>query len=348
MPSIKIGKLVTVVLLTLLIWIWADLALEETYLVGKVQVAIGKSTDPTLWVSLVSPDGRLSSASQLDSVVLKGPSSKLQRVKQQQEEGTLDFKVVLAPEQWEQANPGRQMVTLLELLSQSPRVRQWGLTVESCSPETLTVQVDRLESKRLKIRCIDHDNITVNGAVVEPDTVDMYVPADWGIDRQASVELTAAQIARARVGSVRGTPFVELADGQRQTASAEVAIRIPPEMERLKTYTITNVRAGMLVTETLLARFQLKVENPQDLYGSFEIRATEEAKQAYEDEKNTRYQVILEVNTESTELQDKELIYNFPQKYLRNNEIEPTRPPAVIHFRLTPRAAAGGGSTASP
>jgi hypothetical protein len=348
MTTIKIGKLITVVLLTLLIWIGADLALEETYLVGRVQVAVGKSTDPSLWVSLVNLDGKLTSASQLDSVVLKGPSSKLQRVKQQQEEGTLDFRVVLAPEQWEQANPGRQMIALLDLLSQNPRIQQWGLTVESCSPEALMVQVDRLESKRLKIRCIDHDNVTINGTVVEPDTVDMYVPADWGIDRQASIELTAAQIARARVGSVKGTPFVELADGQRQIASSEVTVRIPAEMERLKTYTITNVRAGILITETLLARYQLKVENPQDLYGSFEIRATEEAKQAYEDEKNTRYQVILEVNTESAELQDKELIYNFPQKYLRNNEIEPTRPPAAIHFRLVPRAASGSGPSTSP
>jgi hypothetical protein len=345
MPKVKIGKLITVVLLTLLIWVWADLALEETYLLGKVQITLGKSTDPTLWVSFINPDGRPSVSSQLDAVVLKGPISKLQRVKQQKEEGNLEFKVVVAPEQWEGASLGRQTIGLLDLLSQNPRIQQWGLTVESCSPETLMIQVERLESKRLKIRCMGRDNMTLDGAVVEPDTVDLYVPTDWGIDRQASVELTAAQIARARASAVKGIPFVELADGQRQVASTEVTIRIPPDLERLKTYTITNVRAGILITETLLARYQVKVENPEDLYSSFEIRASEEAKQAYEDEKNTRYQVILEVNAESTEPQDKALIYSFPQKYLRSNEIEATRPPAVIHFRLVPRSTPAGGST---
>jgi hypothetical protein len=347
MPKIKIAKLVTVVLLTLLIWVWADLALEESYPVGKAQVAIGRSTDPTLWVNFVNPDGTVANAAVIDAVVLKGPTSKLQQVRAQREQGNLDLRLLLEPQLWEAAKTGEQTIALLDLLERSPKIRQWGLTVESCSPDTLTVRIERLEEKRLPIRCIDQNDVTISGAIVEPDKVAMYVPAEWGIDRPVNVRLTAEQIARAKTGVVRSTPYVELA-GQRQEAREEVTIHTQPDPDRLKTYTITNVRAGILITETLLAKYQVKVDNPQDLYGSVEIRATEEAKQAYEDEKNTRYQVVLEIDTESTELQDKELIYNFPQKYLRSGEIESARAPALIHFRLLPRPTGTVGTSSSP
>ena len=191
-------------------------------------------------------------------MVLKGPISKLQRVKQQKEEGSLDLKVFVAPRQWEGASretddgpPGHSLG--------EPRIRQWGLTVESCSPETLTVRIDRLVQKPLKIRCVDPDDMTIDGAIVEPDKVDMYVPADWGIERQAVVELTAeGRPGQGRLGQEEALPPGR---GPTEEADREVTIRMPPDPDRLKTYTITNVRAGILITETLQAKYQVKVEN---------------------------------------------------------------------------------------
>jgi len=349
MPKVKIGKLVTVAFLTVLIWIWADLALEETYSLSKVPIVIGKSNDQTLWVNFVNPDGSLGTTSKVETVVLKGPASKLRQVKQQYEEGSLDLKLLLVPPQWETVKRGDQAIAVVDIIEQNPKIRQWGLTVESCSPETFTVRIDRLIKIPLKIRCIDPNNMTINGAVVEPDKVDMYVPADWGIEKQvADVQLTAEQVARAKTGPIKKRPYILLAPGQRQEAQEDVTIRTLPGPNLLKTFPITNVRPGILLSETLQARYQVKVDNPQDLYSSFEIRATEQAKQAYEDEKNTRYQVILEIDTESTELQEKDLIYNFPQKYLRSNEIESIRLPAKIHFRLVPRPAPESGTVVAP
>jgi len=344
MPKIKVGKLVTVVFLTVLIWIWADLALEETYPLSKVQIAIGKSPDPALWVNFVNPDGSLGTTSQVDTLVLKGPTSKLQKVKQWKEEGDLDLKLFLAPRQWDK--PGEQTVALLDILSENPRIRQWGLTVESCSPETLTVRIDRLVEKPLQIRCVDSNDMTIEGAIVEPDMVDMYIPADWGIDRQiVSVQLTAKEIALAKAGPVKKRPYLLRAQGQRKEADREVLIRMPPDTDRLKTYTITNVTAGILINQNLQTKYGVKVENVQDLYSHIGIRATEQAKQAYE---AMEYQVILEIDAESTGIQEKDLIYNFPQAYLRTNEIEPIRPAAKIRFSLVPLLSAPSGTPSPP
>jgi hypothetical protein len=115
--------------------------------------------------------------------------------------------------------------------------------------------------------------------------------------------------------------------------------------DRLKTYTITNVTAGILINQNLQTKYQVKVENVQDLYGHIGIRATEQAKQAYE---AMRYQVILEIDVESTGIQEKDLIYNFPQAYLRSNEIEPMRPAAKIRFTLVPLPATPSGTPSPP
>ena len=72
MLKIKIGKLITVVFLTVLIWIWADLALVEEFSLSKIPIAIGKSTDPALWMNFVNPDGSLSSSLLVDAVGPEG------------------------------------------------------------------------------------------------------------------------------------------------------------------------------------------------------------------------------------------------------------------------------------
>ena len=278
--------------------------------------------------------------------VLKGPTSKVRWLKQQRDDGSLDQRFVLAPQDWETSQAGDRAIALLDFLEQNPKIRQWGLTVESCSPDTFTVRIDRLMQKPLRIRCVDPNDMTIDGVVMEPDKVDMYVPVDLGIERQvAVVELTAEQVARVRTGPIRKRPFILLAAGQRQEANQDVTIRTPPGQDRLKTYTLTNVRAGILISETLQAKYQVKVQNTQDLYSHIEIRATEQAKQAYE---AMRYQVILEIETESTGVQEAALTYNFPHAYLRTNEIDATRQPATIRFTLVPLPAPQSGTPSVP
>ena len=86
--------------------------------------------------------------------------------------------------------------------------------------------------------------------------------------------------------------------------------------------------------------------------GSVAIRATPEAKRAYE---NMRYHVILEIDDsdkdnrpdksspstagESAPEIRRDLVYNFPPEFLRKDEITLNQSPVQTRFRLTPIAA---------
>ena len=49
--KIKYGKIAIVIFITVLIWVWADLALDKTLPVANIPVTVAKSTNPALWVS---------------------------------------------------------------------------------------------------------------------------------------------------------------------------------------------------------------------------------------------------------------------------------------------------------
>jgi hypothetical protein len=52
--KIKFGKIAIVVFLTVLIWVWADLARDEQLPLPDVVVEVAKSSNPELWVSFVA------------------------------------------------------------------------------------------------------------------------------------------------------------------------------------------------------------------------------------------------------------------------------------------------------
>jgi hypothetical protein len=183
----------------------------------------------------------------------------------------------------------------------------------------------------------------VDWVIVEPERVDCYAPSSWSVDRLvAYVNLTTDQIQAVRQKPLVARPGVLLAPGQQRLADQTVTIRAINPAERLRPYAIKDVRVGILVSQTILERYTIEIKNPQDLYGLIEIKATEQARQAFEDERTTRYQVILQLDNETTDLQEKELIINLPSRFVRSGEIEVARQPARIQFRLIPRRPVTG------
>ena len=49
--KINYGKVLVVASITVLIWVWADLALDEKLSVSNVNITIAKSSNPNFWVS---------------------------------------------------------------------------------------------------------------------------------------------------------------------------------------------------------------------------------------------------------------------------------------------------------
>ena len=83
----------------------------------------------------------------------------------------------------------------------------------------------------------------------------------------------------------------------------------------------------------------MDVENYPEILSSIAIRATFEAKQAYE---GMRYQVILEIEDEDKdrEATRREVVYNFPKRYVEAGEIKLDQQRVTAQFKLTRQPSA--------
>ncbi len=325
--KINYGKILLVIFLTVLIWVWADLALDEEHIIPSVTISVAKSTDPSLWVSFNEEP-----VVSVDNVVLKGPASRIGNARRKLNDGSLVLEFFLVAEQQGLTDPGEYSLDVLAFLKKSGKIRDLGLTVESCDPNTLSVNVVELVKRRLAVKCFDEDQNLIKGAIIEPPQVDIFVRQDWVGD--AKVQLTRREVEQARVEAVPKKPYVKLAPGETREAAGTVDITAPPEEDRLSDDTITPATLGITLSLTLQGKYDVEIENLPEVIGGITIRATPEAKRAYEE---MRYQVILEIDDEdarSTEPLRKELIYNFPAEYVRKDEIMLNQQPVIARFKL--------------
>jgi len=335
--KIRYGKILAVVFITVLIWVWADLALDEEFSVSNVNVSVAKSTNPSLWVSF---DDEPSVS--IDKMVLKGPASRIAEVRRKLNDGSLVLEFFLVPEQTEAiTGPGKHTLDVLTFLRQSNQIKMLGLTVESCEPETLSVKVVGLVKKLLTIKCIDEAQNTIKAAAIEPKQLDMFVPEDWSGEKlAANVRLTRREIDQARLSAVGKAPYIELAAGQIRELQRTVKITMPPDEDLLADYTITTARLRFSLSPNLQGKYKVVVDNLDEVIRTITIRATADAKRAYE---KMPYQVILEIDDEdagSTEPLRRDLIYNFPDEYLRKDEIRLNQQPVTARFKLIPLLSA--------
>jgi len=338
--KIKYGKMLAVVFLTVLIWVWADLAKTEDYTVSHARITVAQSTNPDLWVSFAT-----GASTSVEEVLLRGAASRIDTLKrsllkkrQQFGEG-LEFSLDPAQENMEE--PGEHSLLVRPFLNKQ-MTKQFGLRVESCKPEKISVIVSRLVKKNLPVRCVDENGnlITAN---CNPAQVEIAIPQN--ADGTATVRLTAADVRRSQDEPIKKRPFFQTHTGQRLPAQIDVQITMP--MGLLKPHTIVP-RFGILSGPTIHESYSVVVENMTDVLAPISISATDEAKRAYE---NQRYQIILEVDDDDAKSTEwpvkKPLIYNFPEKFVRTGEIQPNTQPAQALFRLVPRTGAEG-PTAGP
>jgi hypothetical protein len=322
--KIKYGKIVIVVSLTILIWVWADLALDET--TDKAAVLVVKEpTDPSLWVSFRQ------ARSQSFRLTLAGPHSAIGRMSK----GEIEFAFDAAAEQMDK--PGGYSLNLLQFLQRDTTLRRLGLKLKSCEPQVVDVNVAALRQKTLAVECLDESGNLLKAAV-DPSTVQLSAPEER---RSAQVRLSRAEIERARTATVEKRPFVVLGVGQTREATRLVKIKMPPAEDPRNPDTVTTARLGIATSLTLKEKYKVNVKNLNEVIGLINIRATPAAKQAFE---AMRYQVVLEIDdgdvNEEEELR-REVRYNFPEDFVRKDEIRLNQSPARAWFELTPRAPGG-------
>lgn len=331
--KINVRKILATVIFTLLIWVWADLALDEQFTVSNFRLSVAKSVNPSLWVTFSGQ-----SSISLDKVVLKGSARRIADIRQKINEGRFNREFYFDPEHEKMVSPGDHLLNLADFLKEVDRITQLGLTVVSVEPNTVVVNVVELQKKNVPVKCFDDSQNPLKTASTVPAQIEAYVPVEReGAALEAKVVLNKREMDQARLSAIEKTPYIELAPGQNREGTASVKITLPKEQERLQEYLITNVRMSFSLSANLEGKYKVELINPDVVMGTVAIRATPEAKRAFE---NMRYQVILEVDDSDKDGKVEEirrdLFYNFPPEFVRRDEILLNQAPAQARFRLVP------------
>ena len=328
--KINYGKLLRVILLTVLIWVWADRAKTESLTITTGLIKVNEYAAPNLWVSI---NNKISVP--IDRIELAGSASKIDEADRRKSEGKLDFVFLLDPEkQQELKQEGKHSINVLELIRSSQDIKQLGLTPSSCQPKTIEVVVQELEVKKLKVECVDESGGLLSDAGIDPATVDIPAPRDWV--GTAKVRLTAREIREARASAIVKTPFIELEDGQKKQSSATVKVQLSATAKNLTEYTVEKVTICYGFSPNLKGKYDVELMNPRD-FGTVSIKSTPIAKQAYEQQ---LYQILLYIDEKDVDLDNinevkqRKVIYLFPEQYVRNDEIELNGEPVEAKFKL--------------
>lgn len=327
--KINYGKISAVLFLTILLWVWTDLALDDSVTIPHAVISVAKSTDPGFWVTF---EGDRASVP-IEEIKLKGPAKKTDDVKRKLNDGSLDRHFFLDPQAQGWTSPGQHTLILLDFLKKSDQLRQLGLTVDTCKPDKISVNVVELETKLLVVKCVDEEEKTIT-ATSDPLSVEVPVPSAWSGERlTAYVRLTRAEQQQARQSPIEKTPYIILTPGQTKEVPTVVKITTPPREDRRVPYTITAARLGITFSLTLQGKYEVQIGNRDELISNIKIYATPEARKAYA---NSRYQVMLEIDDKDINSEDlrRPLVYNFPPEFLEKGEIKLNQQPDIARFKL--------------
>jgi hypothetical protein len=317
-----------------LIWVYADLALDEEYLVTGVTISITKPSGARLWVSFEGETSQM----RVEELVLSGPTSKITQFSQALNKGDISLDFHLLPDKQGIKGPGNWQFSIASVIGESDQMRQWGLMVERAEPDVVTVTATELIPRSLTIKCEDENNSPLIAQKITPAQVEMWVPQGWVGD--ALVKLTSEEVRQARSFAVSKIPTIRVGG---ETWQVQKSVEVTMPQDALRESSIQNVKLGIKFSLLMQGKYEVVIEEPDlaKIIGSpISVQATPEARQAYE---NQRYQVILELddslqNAEPGTVHEQELIYNFPQEYVRKGEImlSPAQTPLIAKFKLVP------------
>jgi hypothetical protein len=333
LKKFSFGKMLIVVVLTVLIWVWADRAKTEEFTVSNTIIKVDSSADPRLWISI---NNRATAA--VEKIIFEGSSSKIDKAQKEQRENRLVFEFFINLQQLpELQEAGQHGLNLTEFFRKSQMIRQLGLSVKSCEPDRLDVQVKQLTEKQLNVECVDESGALRKFEAIEPSKVNILVPDDWA--GNAKIKLTAAEITQAKSTTITKPAYIELPDGQTRSSTTAVKIKLASTEKVLPEYSIKKPTIGFVLSPNLIGKYTVELLNPQEV-AVLNIRATAEARGAYE---LGEYQILLYISDNDTQNpgaeKKRKVDYNFPRQYIENGEIQLKGEAVEARFKLVPVTA---------
>lgn len=322
----KVKKAILVVFITCLIWVWADLSLDKD-LTDQTVAVIASKGNPRLWVTI---EGKPEIQVKAD---FKGSARKIGELVGRINSGKEKLDVVFDAEQQNMAAAGEYTLPdVRRFLAESEKIREYGLAVKAARPDKLQkIRVVELKEKTLPIKCVDETDSEISGARITPDVITMLVPEQATETRVKIVSLAEKKIARGQ--AVDKQPYIELGNGEVRYADASVKVELPPTPQEMKPYTISGT-LGFIFSANLAGKYGVEfIKRPE--IGSIAIVATDEAKAAYEEK---QFEVLLEIQDDDVGREEvsRQVVYNLPVQYVREDKIRLKGDPVEAKFKLVP------------
>jgi hypothetical protein len=321
----KIKKAVLIIFITCLIWVWADLSLDETLENQTVTIVASKAYD-NLWVTI---EGRSEMHVKAD---ITGPKSKISEVSQKIDSGKEKLDVTFDPETQNMVVAGDyKLQDVKKFLTESNKIRDYGLGVKFVRPDTLNIKVVELKKQTLPIKCVDETDTEIPGAKITPDIIETLAP-----EHADSVKIKLSSLVekkQARSGPIEKKPYIELANGEIRSIDKTINVELPATSEDMSPQTISGT-LGFIFSANLAGGYKVEFIKKPDI-GSISIIATDEAKAAYEEK---AFEVLLEIQDDDVGKPEitRQIIYNFPAKYVSEDKIRLKGNPVEAKFKLVP------------
>jgi hypothetical protein len=298
-----------VVLITLLIWLYADIELTASEeFRATVLLTTGKNRNLEI---LSQPDREV-------SFKLQGDRTSLDRFRQQlNDQGSL-----LRYDVSEKHGQGRVTIATEEVLMRAGRLDKQGITVKAPSPSFLEVQLDERIPQELTVE-LDHRNATLAYKEISPPKVTIYIAkSKWEALKDDKPALRTEPV------DLKNQPT-----GKRVTLSAKLRPMIGGERVQLErsTVSVTLEILGKTDTKTLTVsvrvlgppnwaedgtwdRFVLKRREPLDWTRKIRVTGTKTDLGRLRPENVDAYVVLTEDDkTEGDTWLKKEVVIRFPE-----------------------------------
>jgi hypothetical protein len=340
---INYGKIVLVVFITILIWVWADKAQDEDYAFENVLLKADRSLTSDLWLTI---NGRRTVT--LTELTLRGPSSRLDEIKRDLQTGSTRLEFFVRPSDVGLTAPGQVSLNVLDFLRNSGQLNGLRVLAVDCKPRSVSVKASALAEKELTVRCVRPNGDVLNAKKIDPPTVKMRVPEDWG-PLTADVILNDSEIEQARLGDFVKMAKVRFSAEEVYDVPTKIKVTMPAAAEDLSARAITQATIGFVLSPNLVGKYKVVLENYSEL-ASFTISATSEAARAYREQPFQILLYILDEDVKNPGEQRREVEYNFPDEFVGQGKIKLNQPAGTARFTLEPleAEAAAGAAAAAP
>lgn len=317
-----IKKYVLVVFITLLVWFWANSAMERTIAV-TASIATVQTGDSDILATFDKP------MPLGVKITVRGQASKIKNLQKLIAAGqeNLDFIYNL---QNDVKGEGETIpLDTAKWLNQTVKMKSLSLNVESADPVMIQVFVEKLVKKELDIECFDEDGLRIIPDSLKPSTVDVFVRQGWV--GKARIDLSAADLEKAREDYVIKEAYVELTGDEKRYGN-RVTVKLQSVELPVVSFQPGNIMIGF--SKNLQGKYRIELLNESELTGTTTFKALPEAMEEYKNSPVHIIVLVLDGDEDNVGETIREVIYKFPPEYFAAGKIKLAKEPVKARFRL--------------